>query len=157
MPLWLNTMGLWMAKKKHPKAKPIPTVGKDPRIAHQNKPDDQEKRMVWRFSIIDADGPFGWGVVPRGLTWEIINKVRDLETCTIQELKNSGSHNIRVSDLSKPAQNRLTDIKQDDIDEIFSLRISGKERIFGILDRNVLKVLWWDPDHQVCPSPKKHT
>ncbi len=34
---------------------------------------------------------------------------------------------------------------------------NGKQRIWGIKDRNILKVLWWDPDHEVCPSLKKYT
>ena len=36
--------------------------------------------------------------------------------------------------------------------DMHSLRLSGQERVWGILDQGVLSVLWWDPDHAVCPS-----
>ena len=26
-----------------------------------------------------------------------------------------------------------------------------------ILEEPVLKILWWDPYHEIWPSPKKHT
>ena len=36
-------------------------------------------------------------------------------------------------------------------------RISGPGRVWGIREEHVLDLLWWDPRHEVCPSPKKHT
>ncbi len=64
------------------------------------------------------------------------------------------NHNVSVSDLCKAARQRLEEIGQDDIDELLSLRLSGKERVWGILSEGVCTLLWWDPEHQVCPSVK---
>lgn len=69
----------------------------------------------------------------------------------------NGSHPVPLDNLTTEAVRRLEEIGQADVDELFSLRLSGKERIWGIRDRHILKVLWWDPDHLVCPSIKKHT
>ena len=52
---------------------------------------------------------------------------------------------------------RLVEIKQDDLSQLFSLRISAKCRVWGILDGRVFKVLWYDPKHEVYPSTKGHT
>jgi len=37
-------------------------------------------------------------------------------------------------------------------DALVSLRLSGKERVWGILQENALLLLWWDPGHEICPS-----
>ena len=67
------------------------------------------------------------------------------------------NHSVAIAQLSKETQKRLVEINIIDIDELFSLRLSGRERIWGILDKGVLNLLWWDPNHRVCPSIKKHT
>ena len=66
-------------------------------------------------------------------------------------------HSIDVHRLSKTAQDRLREIRLDDIDDVISLRVTGQERIFGVRFGSVLRLLWWDPLHEVCPSQKKHT
>lgn len=73
------------------------------------------------------------------------------------DISNSDHHAIAIERLSKEAQQRLAEIKQDDIDEIFSFHFSGKRRIIGIRDMSIVKLLWWDPDHLVCLSLKKNT
>ena len=73
------------------------------------------------------------------------------------EIAGSDHHSIPVSKLSNEAQKRLEEIKQDDIDEIFSFHLQGKPRIICIRDLSIAKLLWFDPEHKVCPSQKKHT
>ena len=79
------------------------------------------------------------------------------ESIAWDKLHETGSHPIAVGKLSSDARRRLTDLGQDDLDELYSLRMQGQERIFGIRDRWILRILWWDPGHLVCPSVKKHT
>ena len=76
---------------------------------------------------------------------------------TWKAIGTNGSHPVALNDLDKTARDRLAELNLDDIDHLYSLRLSGTERVWGILDRSILKVLWWDPDHQVCPAAKKHT
>ena len=89
------------------------------------------------------------------------NHLRELEKQTWEEILTKGknqNHNVAIEDLSKPAQNRLTELFRPlDFDDLLSLRLSGKERIWGILDRGSVTFLWWDPEHEVCPSVLKHT
>ncbi|RKZ46349.1 MAG: hypothetical protein DRR00_24365, partial [Candidatus Parabeggiatoa sp. nov. 3] len=67
-------------------------------------------------------------------------------------------HAVDIQNTPNPeVLKRLAEIHQDDIDELFSLRLSGKERLWGILDNHILKILWWDANHDVWPSKKKHT
>lgn len=67
------------------------------------------------------------------------------------------NHHIKISDLCKSAQDRLAELRYRDIDELFSLHLTSKNRVWGILRQGVLSLLWWDPEHQICPSAKKHT
>lgn len=63
------------------------------------------------------------------------------------------NHSIKVADITSEARERLEAVGLG-LDEVVSLRLTGKERVFGYLDNGVLVLLWWDPDHQVCPSLK---
>jgi hypothetical protein len=62
-----------------------------------------------------------------------------------------------VDKLVPEARRRLIQLKLEDIDELLSLRLSGKQRVWGILSEGVAALLWWDPDHRICPSRLKHT
>ena len=35
-----------------------------------------------------------------------------------------------------------------DFEKVFSLRLSGKERLIGVVDLNVFKILWYDKEHR---------
>lgn len=110
----------------------------------------------WRFSTVDQGGPFPWPVGTE-VELDILQKLRQFDTMRWKEIEGPDHHAIERHKLSKDAKDRLTQIKQDDVDEIFSFHFSGKPRIIGIRDRNVVRLLWWDPEHGVCPSVKKHT
>ncbi|MGR8935065.1 MAG: hypothetical protein ACU837_11845 [Gammaproteobacteria bacterium] len=115
-----------------------------------------DNKPSWRFSTVDKNGPFAWPTgKPEEL--EIVGKLHSFDSMTWSDIEGADHHSISISKLSKEAQKRLQEIKQDDIDEFFSFRMQGKPRIICIRDRNIAKLLWFDPNHQVCPSTKKHT
>ncbi|MBF0463264.1 MAG: hypothetical protein HQL87_18010 [Magnetococcales bacterium] len=144
---------------KHPKAQYQPaTTGKVSRAAC----DDchfQDRKPSWRFGVMDTDGPFGWNVPIEGVAplLYVLPKLKEFETMTWQEIAGRRHHNIPVDTLSTNAKRRLSDLNLDDIDEVFSLALMGLQRVVGIRDQNVFRVLWWDPEHQVCLSHKKRT
>jgi len=65
-------------------------------------------------------------------------------------------HHVSVSDLIKEAQDRLGELHIYE-DELFSLRLNGKGRLFGILSEGIFQIVWYDCNHEICPSHKKHT
>ncbi len=67
------------------------------------------------------------------------------------------NHSVSVSEMIREAQKRLEELNLDDQDELYRLRMNGKLRLWGIRDRNILRLLWWDREHEICPSQKKHT
>jgi hypothetical protein len=109
--------------------------------------------LAWRFSGCDRDGPFSWAALDHGEPYkEMIERLHEFETKNWEEILQTGSHPIEVYKCEKAARDRLAAIDQDDIDELMSFRIAG-----CIKDRNIMRVLWWDPEHLVYPAQKKHT
>jgi len=110
--------------------------------------------------MLEIEDPFGWHKIDEPTLHKIRERLQNFETMTWGEILLQGRKNhhfIRTSDLCPEARNRLEELKQDDIDRIVSLRLSSLERIYGILEDGILRLLWWDPEHRVCPSIKKHT
>lgn len=62
----------------------------------------------------------------------------------------SNNHPVPVAKLSKEAKNRLEELKYN-IDELFSLRLEGKVRIYGFRVQNYLEILWVDLNHEIYP------
>lgn len=113
---------------------------------------------LWAFRIVDLGGPWCWTKIDGPTLGAVLERLKQLESMTWAEIEGgTGSHYVDQGELSKEARDRLVKIEQDDTESLFSLRVSGKERIIGIRDGSVLRILWWDPEHQVYPSKKKHT
>jgi hypothetical protein len=145
-----------MGSNKKPFSKFHPSSIKEPRISEQIR--SLAKGVIsWHIRILDKDGPFGWRNAGSNDLWEIAGKLGLFEKLTWPEILNRNNHSIRVSQLCEEAKNRLVELNQEDIDELISLHLDGKKRVWGIRDRNFLKILWWDPKHKVCPSPIKYT
>ena len=46
----------------------------------------------------------------------------------------------------------LERLNYEDVDELWSFRCDGKKRLWCIKQMNICAILWWDPEHKVCPS-----
>jgi hypothetical protein len=144
-------------RRKRPRIKKPPRPEKKPRGAEKAEKANIEE-VCWHLRIIDKDGPFGWDNVDHKDTiWEIIEKLSNFEKLKWPEILNRNNHSIQVAQLCSEAKRRLQEIEQDDIDELISFRLDGRKRLWGIRHLNVLKILWWDPNHLVCPSRQKRT
>ena len=62
----------------------------------------------------------------------------------------SNNHSVPVANLSKEARRRLEDLKYCE-DEIFSLRLEAKVRIYGFRVHNYLEIIWVDLNHEIYP------
>lgn len=150
-------------KNKQPKASFNPINKKEAKYKPQNEPDKIfDLNPVWQFEHIDFDGPYGWGKTNKEqIIDEILPKIKDFEKLTFKEIlqdKQNKHHEINFADFSKEARNRLEEKGLHKIvDSFLSLRLEGDNRIFCLRKKHILKIVWWDPDHKVCPSLKKHT
>jgi hypothetical protein len=104
--------------------------------------------------------PFGWHTVDKETLHYIREKLATFESRTLNEIfviSKKQNHAVPVKGLRRDAQKRLEELKLFDVEEVYCLHLSGKERVWGFLIQNVLNLLWWDREHLVCPSEKKHT
>jgi hypothetical protein len=116
--------------------------------------------FCWRVSEIDWDGPWGWtNASCEQLLRQIAPRLHSLESMTWGEVEGkTGSHFVEVIDLIPEARRRLVEeLNKDEQGRLFSVRMTGEARLWGIRDIAILRVLWWDPNHEVCRSSKKHT
>jgi hypothetical protein len=150
---------------RQPEPKKQPALGSI-RVSPEKRPtveatvDYFELRPAWRLSRLETTGPFGWHWLEPTQIEFLRARLASFEALSWKEIlvrDKDHNHFIELSRLSKPARDRLQELQLDDIDALLSLRIRSRERVFGTLNQGIFYVLWWDPDHAVCPSPKKHT
>lgn len=143
--------------KKRPLANFNPNSEKKPRIV-EAVDKGEEDYIAWHIRILDRGGPWCWTSIDAATLWETLHtKLSAFETMKWGEILGDKNHPVPLFALPPDTRKRLKEIKQDDVDSLISLRLDGKKRIWGIRNRNILKILWWDPEHQVCPSHKRHT
>lgn len=93
---------------------------------------------------------------------KIIDKLSLFENSTWEKIKRerfgkkgkSKHHYQDIGQIDSQAQKRLIDLNLDDAD-LFTFRLEGSMRVWGILDRGVFSLLWFDPYHEIYPSNNK--
>ncbi|MFH2067099.1 MAG: hypothetical protein ABIK15_18005 [Pseudomonadota bacterium] len=116
------------------------------------------KNLAWQVGIIDLKGPWGWEAIDKSLLFEdILPKIQNFESMLWSEVLGRNNHEIPVNKICKEARKRLAELGFDDFDTLVSLRLTGPQRLWGIRIDNILKILWWDPHHEIYPYLKKHT
>jgi hypothetical protein len=118
---------------------------------------DSAELLSWRFAIADPDGPWAWANCQPDDLVDILAKLGAREQSKWAQLHRKHNHSVTIDQLSPAAQRRLREINQDDAAELYTMRLTGERRVWGILHGSCMYLLWWDPRHEVCPSPKKHT
>ena len=138
-----------MAKKK-PKKGGNPHFEKKPRSPSLENPLDLNP--VWQISRIDLEGPWGWTNIDKKLFFDkIIPRIKNFESMTWSNIIGKRNHPIPISKIAEKAQKRLAELNMDDSEYLISLRFMSRERMWGIRVHNTLKILWWDPNHEVYP------
>jgi hypothetical protein len=134
-----------------------PTSEKRP-IPGPPVPDDQDALIMFRLGRLDHEGPWSWAEVSSDHIKLVAATCGGFETLRRGEFMNRpGNKPIPMENLCQEARGRLVELELDLFDDLWELRLGGEERIWGLLDGHVFYLVWWDPEHQVCPSTKKHT
>jgi hypothetical protein len=97
--------------------------------------------------------PFGWHEVDADTLRIVHSKLAEFERLTWREIlsPDTGNHQMPTDRICKEAQERLRELKLDEVDSLISLRLKRRVRVWGLMDRGVLNLLWWDPEHGVYP------
>lgn len=123
-----------------------------------------KKTPVWVFKRCDREHE-KWSLNKCDNFYEdILDKLISFESMTWSEImsaaggRTSGtnSHFELISEMVKEAQRRAMELKLD-VDQLFSLRLEGKKRLYGIIDNGKFYIVWYTSDHDIYLSNKKHT
>ena len=139
------------------------TAGKQGGAIIEEDPDAYlTKTPAWAFSRCDQEHE-RWSLSKsQNIYDDIIRKLGSFEGMTWAEIMSQSGgrahgtnhHFEDVGDLKKEAQKRLQELQLEDLDQVFSLRLSGKERLYGILNDRVLRIIWYDQNHEIYPMSK---
>ena len=145
-------------KNKQPKtAKGFPLSGKIPKTSNLETA-YQREIFRWGVDTVQLEGEFGFHLCElRSLFEDVIARLKHFESMTWAEvIPGTGSHEVIFSKIARGAQETIQRIFGDELD-VISLRLGGRPRIFGVRRGAVCSLLFYDPEHQICPSEKKHT
>ena len=118
----------------------------------------QNKRLVWKMSEIDDNSPWGWNhITCPDFLRNIWDKMRNFETMTWVEILGRDHHQIPVTNIIRQAQKRLEELGHDDAETLVFFHITGRQRIWAIRSGEEAFLLWWDPNHEICPSHLRNT
>lgn len=141
--------------------------GTKKQVNQKENPDSYNTyNVIFQFKRIDKGGSWAFNKEKCGMDfWDkVLPKINDIEKMTWNEVlvvNKKKNHSIEIDQLNKCAQDRLKVLKIYD-DEICSLRIEGKIRLYGLRDKEKFNILWYDDNHGdndscVCRSRKKYT
>jgi len=145
------------SRKQDIRTKHAPS-GKEVR-AKEDPSSSDHHTPAWQFHRCDEEHElWGWDKLTPELRLDIIKRhLCSFETMSWNEIKSTSggkapgngtnSHALPIGGFSKKAISRLEELKLDDNDELFSLRLQGKLRLYGIKDGRVLRFIWHDPHH----------
>jgi len=117
------------------------------------------ERVCWHFGAMDFEGPYGWAGATREHLLKVIEVVRGMEKQTATEIFDAAryrqtvgaSKGIPFTEICRRAQRRLREIGLDEHDLLYEIRITRRARLWCLRFSAVACLLWWDPDHLVCP------
>lgn len=152
---------------------------KFPKVVHQtlsNKEafsavtdtDLKSSSEMFQWSLELADHESAWGFNTRVFKDEwcskILPKLENFEKLTWGELSNQPKgrgpgtkhHHIQVSDIVKKARKRLEKNEEwMDVEQLYSLRLDGKTRLYGVLINRKLNLVWYDSKHEIYSRKRK--
>lgn len=146
-----------MPKKVKPGAKPRA----EKQIKFVERPNLYQLPPKWSFVKCDMQHE-KWGIfnntehlgdmLARFKEWER-GTWGEILTTTSGRKHNTQSHPMPVEILDKAAAKRLTELNLDSYDMLYSLAITGRQRVWGIMieETGTFQLLWYDAQHEIYP------
>lgn len=157
-----------MAKNRgnrHPKVDVKVTDQRQPRsvlrIDESRNPIEAEKanyfhlKASWRIKKIQMVEPYSF----HRLTTDELNRLRErlanFETMTWNDIfitAKKHNHSIPVHKLRCEHAKRWMRNNMPDQLELWTLKVTGPERIWGIFSEGAYQIVFWDPEHRIYPT-----
>ncbi len=122
----------------------------------KGRPDTSDRDYVqWCFALFDKVHWHDSNYRDESF-YEIAKHLKSYQGLTWGDIKQK-EHPVKINRIITQARSRLGYLRQDDIEQLWRLELTGLQRMWGIRFNRTFRVLWWDPQHKICPSAKKHT
>ena len=121
----------------------------------RNIVDAERLTLEWDFSKLDTSGKWSLTIEALKANWGKMKRLQEMQWGAIlQDSHKNPHHSVDINRINSKAVKRLRELDHN-IEHLegllFSFRFNGKKRIWAIRMKNVAHVLWWDPEHEICP------
>jgi hypothetical protein len=133
-----------------PSGKKVPVSTPPPLYDHH--------KAAWRVSRIQIADPYGWHEMTPEEVAYLKGKLGTFEKNTWHEIfvrDARFNHCISAADLKCQVARKWMNDNMPDQDYLWTLRLTNKERIWGVLSENAYPIILWDPNHLIWEVPKK--
>ena len=121
-----------------------------------------QKSPMFSFRRYDENAPWSSSLNNKPVVDSVMNHLKGKEGQLWKEIiaqsggrsRGTNSHHIKIAELTNEAQRRARYINLNE-SELFSMRFEGDVRLWGIIEPDGrFYVIWYDPNHKVCPVDK---
>lgn len=147
--------------------------GKTPKAAHnvplEKKPTvglgfpaaPGERHLEFTFRDADMAGPWSLENISESDARTLFTFLKDMESMTLKEAMAPGPGKmVDYEDMTgcpNPEPIRRLAELYNGADNVCRLRVTGRKRLIGLRVEHRFSVLWWDPEHEIWPTPKRNT
>jgi hypothetical protein len=123
----------------------------DPDKVVKNQP------LSWGYRLIDLGGKWGWRNLDSDHLDALRLGLRDIEGKKLHALLQTNRiKRIPVQHMEPEARERLKTHGLEEAEELYEIRgLPKKWRVWGLMERAVFCLLWWDEFHTACGPPPK--
>ncbi|HUX44658.1 MAG TPA: hypothetical protein VMV57_07905 [Terracidiphilus sp.] len=114
-------------------------------------------KASWRIKKIQMVDPYSF----HQLTAEELSRLRErlsnLETMTWNDIfvtAKKHNHSIPVHELRCEHARKWMKANMPDQLELWTLRVTGVERVWGVFSEGAYQIIFWDPQHRIYPSER---
>jgi hypothetical protein len=112
-------------------------------------------KASWRVRHVQMATPYGWRELSPEQIVYVQSKLSAFESMTWKEIfvdAKKQNHAIEVGDLKCDKARKWMESNMKGQPTLWTLRFTGKQRVWGIFSEGAYQIVFWDPEHQICPT-----
>ena len=112
--------------------------------------------LSWGLKRLDLNCEWSWRKLDGQHLDRVHSELVSLEGRTLFDLLREGKvKDIPVDHLKPDPAARLKQLRLEEAEVLWELRLPNKWRAWGLVDGAVFYFLWWDEDEEICHPPPK--
>jgi len=117
-----------------------------------------DRKASWRLNRLQLVDPYGWHELDDAGVRYVQSKLAEFERRTWSEIfvkDKHWNHPVPVTGLKCSQAREWMRRNMPDQTQLWTLRLSGAERIWGVFAEGTYLVIFWDPNHIIWDTPKR--